>query len=322
MGEGITSFKDYLISHNIPDEISELKKNLDASSCETVDLCIQRMNHDPQFHGYRPNREETLVSPRNYLTEDEQKEAREFLQKLPGIRKKYKLPRYEHLPEVFMSRNGLIFLPPAVLEYMKGKDFIDGGAYIGDSALILSEYAPRKIFSFDIFDKNAKMFRKTLLKNHVPQEMFELVISGLYDRDQDGVASVAGNGGGTSLYAEGTNLCSFPLKKLDTFRSERNCRVGLIKLDIEGSEPNAIRGAVKTIQEDRPVLAIAIYHNPESFFQLKPFLESIVPNYEFQIRKLRVPGYPGLPFTHADWWLLHMYSLSEIYLLAYPRELC
>jgi hypothetical protein len=81
-----------------------------------------------------------------------------------------------------------------------------------------------------------------------------------------------------------------------------------IKVDIEGYGMKFVRGAMKSLKAHRPVLSIAIYHNPTEFFEIKPLLEEALDNYVFSIRKLT----PGVEKN-----LCH----SEVILLAYPREL-
>ena len=43
----------------------------------------------------------------------------------------------------------------------------------------------------------------------------------------------------------------------------RGFHPNLIKMDIEGAEPEALRGAQTLVAENRPRLAISIYHGPE-----------------------------------------------------------
>ena len=73
---------------------------------------------------------------------------------------------------------------------------------------------------------------------------------------------------------------------IDSFASSRGLRIGLIKLDIEGFELEAVRGAEMTIQRDRPILLISIYHTVKDFFGVKAVLEELVPDYRFSIRHL------------------------------------
>lgn len=61
-------------------------------------------------------------------------------------------------------------------------------------------------------------------------------------------------------------------------------RVSLIKLDVEGSEMEALEGARQCIQRDRPRLAVSIYHKPEDMDNICGYLLSIVPDYRFSIR--------------------------------------
>ena len=61
-------------------------------------------------------------------------------------------------------------------------------------------------------------------------------------------------------------------------------RVSLIKLDVEGSEMEALEGARQCIQRDKPRLAVSIYHKPEDMDNICGYLLSIVPDYRFSIR--------------------------------------
>lgn len=57
----------------------------------------------------------------------------------------------------------------------------------------------------------------------------------------------------------------------------------LIKLDIEGAEPEALLGAEKTIGQMKPKLQISIYHKIEQFFDIPLFLLSKFPDYSFYL---------------------------------------
>ena len=91
---------------------------------------------------------------------------------------------------------------------------------------------------------------------------------------------------------------------LDIFAEEKNISsVGLIKTDVEGMGLNLLHGAVKVIQRDRPVLALAAYHNTDELLGQYEFLKSNLPDYHFEIRDLP----PGTSF--------------EVTLLGLPREI-
>jgi len=109
---------------------------------------------------------------------------------------------------------------------------------------------------------------------------------------------------GSGLNTKGSDMVE--LTTIDDFAKKRNLRVGFIKADIEGSESYLVRGLEETLAKDRPVLSIAIYHNPKDFFEIKPYLESLNMNYKFEIKKFN-------PRILVPLW--------ETYLLAYPAEL-
>jgi FkbM family methyltransferase len=64
-----------------------------------------------------------------------------------------------------------------------------------------------------------------------------------------------------------------------------NLHVDFIKLDVEGGESHAIKGAVNLIQRSRPVLAISLYHRPEDIWLIPELLFEICPEYNFFIRQ-------------------------------------
>lgn len=64
-----------------------------------------------------------------------------------------------------------------------------------------------------------------------------------------------------------------------------------IKMDIEGAEIEALKGAKIIIQHYRPILAICLYHRASDLWEIPSLIDSIYPDYEFY---LRVHGNMGL----------------------------
>jgi len=60
--------------------------------------------------------------------------------------------------------------------------------------------------------------------------------------------------------------------------------VSFIKMDIEGSEQKALRGSKKHITEEKPKLAIAVYHDNDDLWGIPRLIHSMNSDYQFYLR--------------------------------------
>ena len=77
---------------------------------------------------------------------------------------------------------------------------------------------------------------------------------------------------------------------LDEYLKNEKNPVTFIKMDIEGAELNALKGAERTIREQKPKLAICIYHKPKDVWEIPNLLLDFVPDYKFYIRHYSLMG--------------------------------
>lgn len=99
------------------------------------------------------------------------------------------------------------------------------------------------------------------------------------------------------------NIQTMPAVSIDDEKIRLNLpKVDFIKLDVEGSELEVLKGAYKTIEKDRPQLAISIYHTIADFIEIPLYLKNTLENYTFHL------GH-------------YSYDLLETVIYAIPKEL-
>jgi hypothetical protein len=69
----------------------------------------------------------------------------------------------------------------------------------------------------------------------------------------------------------------------DFVKRNRIPKVDFIKMDIEGAELSALRGAVETLKTSKPKLAIAVYHDVNDLVQIPTFLSELNLGYRFHL---------------------------------------
>lgn len=93
----------------------------------------------------------------------------------------------------------------------------------------------------------------------------------------------AGNSIGKPI--PGTTMRRFPARSVNAIAAELALeRLDLIKMDVEGAEPRALEGAMRTIERLRPQLAISIYHEPDHFLDILGYLARTLAGYRFYVR--------------------------------------
>ena len=169
-------------------------------------------------------------------------------------------------------------------DYFKNKAIIDAGAWIGDTALVLSEYTNNKVYAFEPIAENINTMKEIIeinkKHNIVPVRL------ALGDDNKKMEASISGSYSyfNDSMFSS-NNKTEFDMVTLDKFVEDNNIEVGLIKTDLEGFEQPFLRGAINTIKKQKPTLIISIYHSYEDFFEIKPMIESWNLGYKFSIKK-------------------------------------
>lgn len=261
----------YLYSIKYPEKIIQLKSNLDSESKDLIDRILERVDYI-----YTHN----LIERKKLLTDNEISEFGIVKKYMEEFKKREKV-KLNHIDmAVFYYQHGLIYVPTNIINFLKNKDFIDGGAYNGDSALMFERfYQPNLIYSFEPHSQNLELLKKAIKLNNLKKVIpVKLALGNKKERvkiTNDGMTSAVDMDGDIEI--ESTTI--------DSYVKDKNLNVGLIKLDIEGYSLKALEGARETIKKFKPILLISIYHNGEEFFEIKNYIEELNQNYCFIIRK-------------------------------------
>lgn len=76
-----------------------------------------------------------------------------------------------------------------------------------------------------------------------------------------------------------------------------NLKVGMLKLDIEGGEVDAIKGAAQMIKRDRPVIATACYHSPCQLLEIPKLISRLGVDYRYYFRHYSESIYESVFFA-------------------------
>lgn len=264
---------------------SLLIKGLDEESVKTVNKVLKRLELIFSCKGNEldlfdlKEKEQLKILKKNFYDE--------IVEHVEGIYtyKNYVLPQRYFDPSVFYYKLGIDFFG-STDKFLTG-DFIDAGAFIGDSTLLFSKMTTGTVYAWEAMGENCKSIKKTLKLNDVHN--VEIVnkavgrlshMTSIEKNEQLNWSTILPY---DSRDYKGQDIIE--MKSIDDFVKERNVKVSLIKLHVEGMEYDAVRGAQNTLITQRPALIIQIHHTPKDFFEIKPYIESLNLGYRFKIYK-------------------------------------
>lgn len=176
-------------------------------------------------------------------------------------------------PHYFISE-----IPPVML-----RDFVDCGAFIGDTLLIYKELCNNDFHAYHAFEPfacNLPALEKAAGRD--PRvHVYPFAVSdfngttGMRESDNTGAM-------GSMAILDAAAESRIEVRRMDDVLGDR--RIGCIKMDIEGSEPAALRGGEGIIRRERPVLAISIYHDDAHLWSIPSWIGDLNLGYRLLLR--------------------------------------
>lgn len=214
-----------------------------------------------------------LEKLREELCDESSKKALdEFIeQKLTGA---YRKP-FSDKPQYFDSE---------VVSFSDSEVFVDCGAYNGDTVIEfvkelkkvgISSY--KKIYALEADPKNVDDMHENLRE----YDNVEIVPKGVFDHT--GVLFLNAESNTDSRISD--DGIKIDVTSIDELVKDGD--VTFIKMDIEGSELMALKGAEKTIKRCKPKLAICVYHRVEDLITIPQFIQGLGLGYRLYLRNYR-----------------------------------
>lgn len=164
------------------------------------------------------------------------------------------------------------YYPSDIIRLSDGEVIVEGGSYVGDSLQYLIEELHHEAFGnyycFELDKDNYLQLNKYV--QTLPERLkskIQTINAGIGSRNEKIPYSSVGEGSNILDWIESDSKAQ--IVALD--KELEGEKVTFIKMDIEGSEIDALLGSRQIIQKYVPKLAICVYHKPEHLWEV-PFL--------------------------------------------------
>lgn len=173
-----------------------------------------------------------------------------------------------------------LYGPTGLLSYGANESYIDGGSYDGDSIRLFIDRVGGRYDRIIAFEPDPATFSR-LVRNFATEDRVEPINKGLYSR----TTVLRFNDAGTrasGLIDSGHGI-AVPVTSIDEVLG--NDPVSYIKMNIEGAEQEALRGAARAIARCRPKLAISAYHRAADLWQIPALIRELCADHRLFLRQ-------------------------------------
>lgn len=169
----------------------------------------------------------------------------------------------------------------------EGDYVIDAGGCWGDTALYFASEVGEtgRVFTYEFIPSNLRILKTNLSLNPSLKDSVQLIERPVWESSGETMYYID-NGPGSRVFMkdDGNHDGKVLSLSIDDLVAQYGVpRVDFIKMDIEGAEPYALRGAVRTIARFKPKLAIAIYHSMSDFVNIPKFIDELGLGYELHL---------------------------------------
>jgi len=178
------------------------------------------------------------------------------------------------------------YFETGILTLDKDEVLIDAGAWVGDTVediVKLTNGEFKKIYTYELSSENYIQLKENLGKfDESIQKKIVAINAGVWNKADTLWCTHYGDTDGCQIVEEEQGEFARLVALDDEISSDE--KITFLKMDIEGAEQNAIEGAKRIICQNKPKLAICLYHCPEDLWQIPLRIKELVPEYKIFIR--------------------------------------
>jgi FkbM family methyltransferase len=183
------------------------------------------------------------------------------------------------------------YFPNDLFELLSQEQFVDCGAYDGMTVRQFLKRQPLfagRIMAFEPDPANyfsLKTYASSLApKLAATPDVFPYAVGAAHTKFR-----FAATGDMCAAISE-TGTLEIDCFPLDDLFSQQNFSPTYIKMDIEGAELDALKGAQNTIRAQAPILAICSYHRYDDLWRIPNYIHSLRPDYSLFLRPHEIEG--------------------------------
>jgi FkbM family methyltransferase len=176
--------------------------------------------------------------------------------------------------QYFVQNTNLNFIPKS------GDTVFDCGACLGDTAMLFLACvgADGQVHTFDPVPLHNRYIHYQASLNPTLSSALSINQLAVGDEDKKFEGEVKDV---DSVTAGGLTISDFSMTTIDKYcEINRVSKIDFIKMDIEGAESSALRGAAKIIDEVKPKLSIAAYHKDDDLWEIPYLMKKLNPEYK------------------------------------------
>ncbi|MBO5146448.1 MAG: FkbM family methyltransferase [Lachnospiraceae bacterium] len=163
----------------------------------------------------------------------------------------------------------------------EGEVFVDAGCYDGLTTRRFLEWCGGKGYSYCMEPDRQNI---ASVKNNLGNDKrYEVVNKALWSKTMMLSMNAKGNfATSVTEIGQDSGLPKIEAVSLDDLLENKT--VTFIKMDIEGAEAEALRGAEKVIKKYKPRLAVSIYHKTDDIWEIPKIILEYCPDYKLYLR--------------------------------------